>query len=163
MQSVYIETSIISYMTARPSRDVRVAAWQQLTAQWWARERKRYELFASELVRAESAEGDQDAAQRRLEMQHDVPVLLVDEESETLAKRLIDAGGFPATSESDALHVAVAAVHGVDYLLTWNCRPINNAATKPIVRSICVLAGYRCPEICTPQELLLEDSNDVSR
>lgn len=162
MKSVYIETSIISYLTARPSRDVRVAAWQQLTVQWWEQERTQYELFVSELVKAESAEGDLDAAERRLRIVSELPELVVDEESEILAKRLIDEGGFPVSSESDALHVAVAVVHGIDYLLTWNCRHINNASTKPAVRSIIAAANYTCPEICTPQELLLEDVNNVS-
>lgn len=92
----------------------------------------------------------------------ELPELVVNEESEVLAKRLIDQGGFPVASASDALHVAVAAIHGIDYLLTWNCRHINNASTKPAVRSIIAVAGYICPEICTPQELLLEDVNDVS-
>ena len=162
MKSVYIETSIVSYLTARPSRDVRVAAWQQLTAQWWDMERMQYELFVSELVKAESSEGDREAAERRLHRLHELSELVVDDECEALAKRLIDEGGFPPLASADALHVAVAAVHGLDYLLTWNCRHINNAAMKPAVRSICAAAGYVCPEICTPQELLLEDADNVS-
>lgn len=162
MKSVYIETSIISYLTARPSRDVRAVAWQQLTMQWWEKERTHFEVFVSELVKAESAEGDLEAAERRLRILNELPELVVDEECEALAKRFIEDGGFPTAASSDALHVAVAAVHGLDYLLTWNCRHINNAVIKPSLRATCTLAGYTCPEICTPQELLLEDMDDVS-
>jgi len=149
-------------MTAKPSRDVRAAAWQQLTVQWWDQERSHYELYTSELVMAESTEGDPDAAQRRCNFLSGLPELVVDEESEVLAAKLIDKGGFPTTAQADALHVALAAVHNIDYLLTWNCRHINNATMKPLIRSICSAAGHICPEICAPQELLLEDSDDVS-
>jgi hypothetical protein len=162
MKSVYIETSIPSYLTARPSRDVRAAAWQEITVLWWDHARWHYDLYTSEIVVAESAEGDAMAAERRLAILRDIPELPVDKEVEVLAAKLVDAGGFPATAAVDALHVAVAAVHSVDFLLTWNCRHINNADTKPLIRSICALAGHTCPEICTPQELLPEEDNDVS-
>jgi hypothetical protein len=82
---------------------------------------------------------------------------------EILAARLVAEGGVPPEAEVDALHVAIAAVQAVDLLLTWNCRHINNAETKPIIRSICAAAGYVCPEICTPQELLLEDNDEIPR
>jgi len=163
MKSVYIETSIPSYLTARPSRDVRTAAWQQLTIQWWDQARQYYDLYTSELVVTEAAEGDAAAAQRRLDTLRGIRELAVDQEAEALAAKLIADGGFPETAELDALHVAIAAVHAVDLLLTWNCRHINNAETKPVIRSICAVAGYTCPEICTPQELLPEEPNDVSR
>ncbi len=110
---------------------------------------------------AESAEGDVDAARRRLEILYNVPKLVVDSEAEALAAHLIVEGGFPEHAKADALHVALSSVHSVDYLLTWNCRHINNAVTKPLIRSICAISGYVCPEICTPQELLLEESDDV--
>jgi hypothetical protein len=141
MKSVYIETSIPSYLTARPSRDVRAAAWQEITALWWDQARQHYDLYTSEIVAAESAEGDSKAAERRLAILRDIPELLVDEEVEVLANKLAAAGGFPARAEVDALHVAVAAVHSIDFLLTWNCRHINNADAKPLIRSICALAG----------------------
>jgi len=162
MKSVYIETSIPSYLTARPSRDVRVAAWQQITVQWWEQAKSDYELFTSELVVSEAAEGNQEAARRRLDSLRSVTELVVDPEMESLAARLITDGGFPAIAEIDALHVAIAAVQAIDLFLTWNCRHINNADTKPIIRSICITAGYTCPEICTPQELLPEDEDEIS-
>jgi len=162
MRSVYVETSIISYLTARPSRDLRAAAWQELTQQWWAQERAKYELFTSELVVVEAGAGDEAAAARRLDVLKDVPELMVDDEAKALAAKLIEGGAVPTTAQADALHIAVATVQEADYLLTWNCRHIDNAATKPTVRSICVVAGYTCPEICTPFELLSEPE-DVSR
>ena len=162
MKSIYIETSIPSYLTGRPSRDLRTAAWQQITAQWWEEARGCYELYTSELVVSEASEGHPEAAQRRLESLRSITELVVDPEMEALAARLLAEGGFPEPAEVDALHVAIAAVQGIDLFLTWNCRHINNAETKPIVRSICAVAGYTCPEICTPQELLPEDNNEIS-
>jgi hypothetical protein len=145
-KTVYIETSIISYLTSQPSRDLRAAAWQQITSQWWQQERAKYELYTSALVVREASQGDAAAAGKRLEV---------------LAGMLMEGGGVPPGSEGDALHIAVAAAHEMDYLLTWNCRHIDNAVTKPIIRSICATAGYACPEICTPLELLWEEPSDV--
>ena len=162
-KSVYIETSIPSYLTARPSRDVRAAAWQQLTAQWWDEARKNYDLFTSELTVVEASAGNPEAAKRRLDSINEIPELKIDEEVQELAERLIAEDGVPRAAEADALHIAVAAVHRIDYLLTWNCRHIDNAAKKPIIRAICVNMGYSYPEICTPMELLPENENDVPR
>jgi len=163
MKSVYIETSIPSYLTARPSRDVRVAAWQEITVQWWEQARPNYQLFTSELVVSEASEGNPDAAGRRIDALRGIKELVIDAEMEALALRLIAEGGIPVAAEVDALHVAIAAVQAIDLFLTWNCRHINNAETKPIIRSICSAAGDRCPEICTPQELLLEDNDEIQR
>jgi hypothetical protein len=163
MRTVYIETSVVSYLTAHPSRDVRVAAWQEITVQWWENERRKYELFTSELVIAEAGGGDEDAARKRLDKLKDISVLAIDEEARQFAAQLIEKGGVPAAAQADALHIAVAAVHALDYLLTWNCRHIDNASTKPLVRSICAIAGYRCPEICTPLELLSEEQDYAPR
>lgn len=160
-KSVYIETSIPSYLTARPSRDVRAAAWQQITGQWWDEARDRYDLFTSALVVAEASDGHPEAAARRLESLQGIAELLIDEEVQALAEKLIAEGGIPEVAKADALHVAVAAVQGMDYLLTWNCRHIDNAAKKPIIRAICAAAGYSCPEICTPMELLPEDNDAI--
>jgi len=140
---------------------LRAAAWQQITAQWWQQERTQYELYTSALVIKETSQGDAEAAKRRLQVLADLSELTVDDEVERLADRLMEGGGVPAGAEGDALHIAVAAVHEADYLLTWNCRHIDNAVTKPIIRSLCVVAGYTCPEICTPVELLSEDFSDV--
>ncbi|ESQ09876.1 MAG TPA: PIN domain-containing protein [Chromatiaceae bacterium] len=162
-KSVYIETSIPSYLTARPNRDLRAAAWQQLTVQWWDEARAGYDLFTSELALLEASAGNPEAAKRRLESLQDIPELEIDEEVQKLAEQLIAESGVPATAEADALHIAVAAIHRMDYLLTWNCRHIGNAAKKPIIRAICKNAGYPYPEICTPMELLPENESDVPR
>ena len=110
---------------------------------------------------AEAAEGNPEAAERRLKSLADIPELPVDEEMEQLAIRLIEEGGVPPAAEADALHITIAVVHGIDYLLTWNCRHINNAAKKSNIREICNRHGYSCPEICTPLELLFEDNTNV--
>ncbi len=162
-KTVYIETSIPSYLTARPSRDIRAAAWQQITAQWWSDARADYDLFTSELVIVEASAGDPEAAAQRLEVLKGIAELPIDQEVQELARMLISKGGVPVGAEADALHIAVAAVHRMDYLITWNFRHIDNAATKPIIRSICASAGYSCPEICAPVELFPEGENDVSR
>lgn len=109
-------------------------------------------LFLSYI--AEASQGHPEAAQRRLKSLENIPELTIDREIGELASSIMAGGGIPVSSEADALHVAVASVHRIDYLLTWNCRHINNASTKPIIRRLCEDAGFICPEICTPLELL---------
>jgi predicted nucleic acid-binding protein len=157
MKSVYIETSVVSYLTARPSRDLLAAAHQQVTRDWWDGQRARFEVFISPLVEQEARRGDPAAAQRRVEVLRGLVMLEVVEEAYDLATALISEGALPSAAEDDATHIALAAVHGIDYLLTWNCRHIDNAETKPVLRSICATRGYACPEICTPEELMGEE------
>jgi predicted nucleic acid-binding protein len=154
MKSVYIETSIVSYLTARPARDLMAAAWQNATSRWWETQRHRFELFTSQLVLDESKEGHPEAAQRRLDALAGIPHLPIPDAVTELASALLAEGALPQKATDDALHVALCAYHGVDYLLTWNCRHIDNAETKPVVRSVCAAHGYICPEICTPEELM---------
>lgn len=118
-------------------------------------------LNISELVLAEASGGNAEAAERRLKSLENIPELPIDEEMGEFAQYLMSGGGIPPSSEADALHVAIAAIHRIDFLLTWNCRHINNAATKPIIRKLCEQAGYAFPEICTPLELMSEDFSDV--
>ena len=157
---VYVDTSIISYLTARPSRNILAAAWRQVTEEWWDTQRRRFDLFTSEVVLAEAGQGDPDAAQRRIERLRDVPGLAVTESVEALARKLLEEGALPREATDDAMHVAIAAVHGIDYLLTLNCRHLDNAERKPEVRRVCSESGYRCPEICTPQELMGDEGYD---
>lgn len=156
---VYIETSVISYLVARPSRNLLAAAWQQVTQDWWDKRRVRFELFTSQLVFAEAAQGDPEAARRRGDALQNIPDLEVTDEVVALAARLVTEGALPREATDDAVHIAVAAVHGMDYLLTWNYRHLDNAERKPLVRRVCTLAGYRYPEICTPQALMGEEEN----
>ena len=158
-QTVYIETTIISYLAGRPSRGLLIAACQQATHDWWREYRSRYELYTSQLVVAEARAGDPGAAKRRLSYLEDMPELRVTSEVRDLAKALVAQGALPHKAEADALHIAVAAVHHSDFLLTWNCRHIDNPATKPVVRSVCAVAGYSCPEVCTPIEILEATGN----
>jgi predicted nucleic acid-binding protein len=122
MSSVYIETSIISYLTARVSRDLIVAGHQQMTEEWWSVQRNRFELWASELVVEEASAGDASAAAERLKVLNTIEMLDITEEAGFLATALIERGSLPAKASADALHIAIAAVHNVDYLLTWNCK-----------------------------------------
>lgn len=151
--SVYIETSIVSYLAAHPSANLLAAACQQVTREWWETERRDFKLFISELVVLEAKAGDAHAAARRLALLRGIPELRITDAVKDLAEEFLSEGALPAKAQADALHIAVAAVHRVDYLLTWNCRHIDNPATKPAIRSVCASNGIACPEICTPIEI----------
>ena len=154
MASVYIETSVISYLTSRPSASLVAAAHQQVTRLWWDQHRTRFEQYISHLVLDEAGRGDQAAASRRLAALDDFAVLESTESASKLVDILISDRALPAIAINDAAHVAIATVHNIDYLVTWNCRHIDNAETKPLIRSVCAVHGYTCPEICTPEELM---------
>lgn len=151
---VYIETSIPSYLTARLSNDLRVAANQNTTIEWWEARRPSFELFISEFVAAEAILGDSEIAQKRLEIIADLPGLSITDAVKTLAKSLISEGAIPPKAAIDAYHIAVAAVNGVEYLLTWNCTHIANALMRPKIEEVCRQQGFEPPIICTPQELM---------
>lgn len=151
--TVYIETSIVSYLTARPSSDLLVAAHQHLTAAWWDHQRPHYELFSSQVVLAEAGAGDPEAAQRRLTALEPLPLLDVTDAAITLAATLITGQALPAQAAQDALHLAIACVHGMEYLLTWNCTHLANARLRSRIEQVCREAGYVPPIICTPEEL----------
>jgi hypothetical protein len=152
--SVYIETSIVSYLTSRPSRDVRAAACQNITAEWWDHRRSDFDIFISEIVVAEASRGNAEAAGRRLAALDGIPELRISEEAKSLAKAMLNDGSLPPKAEIDALHIAVAAVNGIDYLLTWNCTHIANALMRPRIEQACRESGVEPPVICTPSELL---------
>lgn len=160
MKTVYIETSIVSYLTARPARDLIAAAWQNATSSWWTTQRLRFELYTSQLVVEEAEQGDHDAARRRLAALSELPHLAITDEVTELAIALLKAGALPNAATGDAMHVALASYHEVDYLLTWNCRHIDNAEMKPLIRSVCINNGYQYPEICTPLELMGDQDDD---
>jgi predicted nucleic acid-binding protein len=151
--TVYIETSIVSYLTARPSRDLLVAAHQQITVTWWDQERAHYDLFTSQVVLAEARAGDPEAAQRRLAVLERLSLLDVTDAAITLAAALVSGQVLPAQAAQDALHIAVACVHGMEYLLTWNCAHLANARLRSRIEQVCRDAGYVPPIICTPEEL----------
>lgn len=151
--SVYIETSVISYLTSRPSRDLIRAAHQTVTQQWWE-QRHRFALYASQSVIHEARAGDSLAASRRLAVLDELPTLELTDAALRLASGLLAGGGLPATADLDAAHIAIAAVHQMSFLLTWNCRHIANPITRPRIEELCRQAGYTPPVICTPWDLL---------
>jgi predicted nucleic acid-binding protein len=153
---VYLETSVISYLAALPSRDVVVAGNQQVTRDWWAR-RSRFELFVSDAVLEEARRGDADAARRRQGFLDGIAVLAIHRDAERLAASFLAGAALPRKAAIDAVHIALAAVHGMDFLVTWNCTHIANAMIRPQLEVLCWRAGHRPPVICTPFELLDED------
>ena len=154
VERVYIETTFVSYLTAWPNRDAVIAGHQKVTREWWDTWRTNYELCVSQLVLDESGAGDAQAAQDRLAVLQPMTVLETTPAALDLAKELIQKGALPAKSADDAVHVAVAAVHAVPYLLTWNCRHLANATMRPNIESVCASKGFKAPIICTPEELL---------
>ena len=152
----YIETSVVSYLTAQPSRDLVLAAHQEVTREWWSG-RDRFDLLVSEAVLEEISRGDAGAAARRIAAIEGVAVLSVTEPARALARGFLEAAAMPSKAAIDAAHVAIAATHGVDFLVTWNCTHIANAAVREKIEAVCRAAGFRPPVICTPLELRVED------
>lgn len=154
METVYIETSIVSYATAWPSRDITIAGLQQQARDWWDLERPKFDLVTSQLVLNEAAAGDPAAAQERLRLLKDLEIVDVGADTQALAKRILSAQLMPAKAAADALHVAAAALAGVKYLLTLNCRHIANAHELPRVYEMLDREGLGQLLICTPAEFL---------
>ena len=155
--TVYVETSVISYLVGWLNRnDIQVAAHQEVTRRWWASRRAEFELFASSVVVDEARDGDQKLASERLLFLEEVSLLAVTDKAHELKSELLRRTQIAAKAEADALHIAVAAVHGMEFLATWNCKHIANAMTLPSVYEACRSAGYEPPLVCTPYELLGE-------
>ncbi len=154
LPKVYLETTILSYLVARPSRDLVVAARQELTFDWWTRRRSEFELHCSELVIEEAELGNDEAARQRLALLEGVWVIQIDDEARALANSLLQAGCLPMTAKADALHIAIASVNAIEFLLTWNCRHIANAELRPNIERVCREQGYEPSLLCTPQELM---------
>ena len=155
-RKIYLETSVISYLTARPSKTIIGAAHQQITLAWWEL-RHQYELFVSESVLRECGAGDLDAAQKRLAMVRDVPLLTITEQALDIAQALVSEKIIPTKAAEDALHIAIATLNGVDYLLTWNCKHIANPEIQRNIAAYLEKVGLFLPFICTPEELLGDD------
>ena len=153
--SVYIETTIVSYLTARPSKDIIRRSHELITARWWTDARPRFDLYTSDVVLHEAARGDPAAAAERMKALADLPVLPATPAAMELAQRLAAALALPARANLDAAHVAVAAVNRVQFLLTWNCRHLANATLHPKIEQVCAAAGHVAPRIIIP-DLLME-------
>ncbi len=156
---VYIETSVISYLTARPSQNIVTAGQQIITRQWWSGHAA-YDLCTSQLTIDEASKGDLTAAAERLAVLSTLPVLAMDETARQLGDELVRRLAVPAKALDDAYHVAIAAVNGVDYLLTWNCKHIANLQMRTLIEQVCLSAGFKPAAIGTPQELFTDGEND---
>jgi len=151
---IYLETTIISYLCSKPSRDLVTAAHQQITFDWWEHNRHNYDLYISQIVIKEASMGDQNAAEKRLAFLANMDLLELTDASLDLAAKLIDTKILPVRAADDALHISTATMNGMDYLLTWNCTHLANANIRKNVEKYCQYLGYECPVICTPEELM---------
>jgi predicted nucleic acid-binding protein len=159
METVYLETTIISYLASEPSRDLIVAGHQQITHEWWTRRRELFACSISQEVLDEISRGNPDQVARRLVIAQTLPKLPIGPAVSELATEFVRAGILPRNAASDAVHLAVAAVANTDYVLTWNCRHFANAQLLKQLDPVCTRSGYRLPTVCTPEELLGGDAN----
>lgn len=153
METVYLETSLVSYLVSRPSRDLIVAGHQQLTREWWERRRAKFACFISDVVLDEAREGDAEQAALRLRTLEGIPRLAATLAGERLAAAFLE-GTLPLKAARDAAHLAIAAVGGVKYLLTWNCNHLANAQILDRLEPIATAGGFKLPRVCTPEELM---------
>lgn len=152
--TIYVETSVISYLTSRPSSELIAAAHQKATQNWWQDRSHDFDLRISEFVLAEASAGNREAAQKRMKILQGIPPLELLPDVEILASALLNQGAVPEKARLDAFHIAIAAVHGINYLLTWNFRHIANAEKWSNIESVCVSNGLKMPIICSPLELI---------
>jgi len=150
----YIETTIVSYLVARPSRDLVLSAHQQVTREWWENERVHYHCIASEEVAREAMLGDTGMAQARIKVLADVQIVGITAEVEAMAATFMSTGALPPTMRPDATHLAAATLSGADYLLTWNCRHLANAHVLRRLQKEAERRGWQLPGVCTPLELM---------
>jgi len=155
-EKVYIETTIVSYLAARPSRNLLIASHQQITRQWWDMRGPAFDLYISEAVLEESSAGDPVLARKRVELLSEVAVLALTDGILKLAENLVREGPIPRKASGDALHMAIATAYACEYLLTWNCRHIANAEIQRAARVVVRRHGFELPAICTPEELMGE-------
>jgi len=151
---VYIETTIPSYLTARPTNDPVQSLLQKWTRDWWDGERGKYVLCSSQLVLDEAGKGDTQAAQARLDVLRETSILEFGDDAIELATELLGVGALPPNAADDALHIAISAIQTVPYLLTWNCKHIANATKRPSMERVCIAKGLKIPLICTPREFM---------
>jgi predicted nucleic acid-binding protein len=151
---VYVETSVISYLTSRPSQNIIMAGHQQITYDWWQTAYNRFELVASQLVIQEASKGDPKASQERLNVLNELTLLEVTDHVIALAQQFVNSSAIPQKAIEDAIHIAISVVHGIEYLVTWNCKHIANIMMRPIIEAVCRKNGYEPVLICTPEQLL---------
>ena len=152
-ERVYIETSVISYLSGRLSRDVIIVARQEITREIWPLLTEQFDCYVSALVREEIERGDPEAASSRLAALTGMATLTISDEARDLAKAIVENGLMPSRFTEDALHIAIAAMHGLDYILTWNFRHLNNVQTKVKIADFIEDCGFEPPLVCSPDEL----------
>jgi predicted nucleic acid-binding protein len=161
LPTVYLETSVISYLTSRPSRDLIRAARQQVTRRLWEERRDAYHFVTSRLVEKEAAAGDANEAAKRLDIVSTTELLKVSREAQRLARLIMQNSNLPPKALNDAAHAAIAAVNGIEFLATWNLRHLANVVIRRTIEEACRKNGYATPLICTPDQLLgSEDEED---
>jgi predicted nucleic acid-binding protein len=153
-ETVYIETSILGYLTARSSKNLILAANIEVTREWWESHSSAFTLYVSQVVLDEAARGDPEIALKRLEVVNGLPLVDLNQSVLNLAAQFLSRTSLPAKASDDAVHIAAATVHGLDYLLTWNCKHIANAQIQRKLEEISLNFGYQLPVICTPYELI---------
>ena len=156
---VYVETSVLGYMTSWPSGDLVVAGRQKITHDWWRYALNAFELVVSELVHHEASAGDLQAIRERLDALKGLPVLSISQQAKDFARALVAGGAVPPTEQEDALHIALAVVNGIEYMVTWNFKHIANATIRSRINGVCIAEGYNSCTICTPEELLEQDDD----
>lgn len=157
--TLYIETSVISYLVAKPSRDIIVAANQQVTHEWWEQRLDDYDAYVSDIVIREAKEGNKEYAQKRLDAIKNLTNLEMTTTVVSLSNHIIDTGTLPTKAKVDALHIAISSFYHIQYLITWNCKHIANAHIRSKIESVCKKFGYNLPTICTPLEFLGEEAH----
>lgn len=155
-ETVYIKTSLVGYLTLRPSNNLILMANLEITPRWWDTRRGQFNLYISQVVLDEAAEGDLEMAAKRLKILQDISVLELTQAVQDLGAQFLKRSNLPSKASDDSIHIAVATIHGLDYLLTWNCKHIANAQIQRKLREICLDFGYKLPTICTPYELMGE-------
>ncbi len=150
---IYIESTIPSYVVARPARDLLQAARQQTSKDWWELKRQQHELFTSEIVLAEIGEGEAAMARQRLEVMDGIKILRLTDDTEALTRRILESGLLPPDADRDAAHIALATIYEMDILLSWNCRHIANASIQARLRRLAGEMGLPLPVLCTPDEM----------
>lgn len=160
LPTVYVETSIVSYLRQRPNTHVVMAARQLLTHQWWYQERNNYDLVTSQFVLEEASEGDALLATERLQWLKNIPLLPLDPAIGAISREIMTRAILPQKAVVDSLHIAIAAYHQIQYLLTWNCKHIANARILPRIHGVLHDLGMFIPIICTPEEMVDDDPDD---
>jgi hypothetical protein len=158
--TVYLETTIPSFLTGWPSNDLILAGKQEVTRRWWENRLQHYHPVVSQFVIDEASAGDQSAAERRLSILAGIPLLEIDEAVLNLTEKILSTGIIPSKAAADAAHIAIAARHGVNFLMTWNCTHIANAEIIARINKIVEFEGYSPPVICTPDELFGTNENE---